>query len=187
MIPFCILVIENDADREFMETLFVDYQRLMYSEIYKITQNQWDTEDVLQATLVKLIDKIPELREKERRKLVNYIITASKNTALNFIRDVRHIPPISFEDCAQTADDEKSGHMMEAKIIAKEELEILAQKWPLLDERSRYLLDARYILGKNDEELANDLDIKPESVRMAMTRARKSAYQLLTEEEVPSN
>ena len=56
-----------------METLFLEYQRLMYSEINKILQNAWDTEDVMQATLVKLIDKIPELRRKEKKKLINYV------------------------------------------------------------------------------------------------------------------
>lgn len=186
MIPFCILVIQDADDREFMENLFIDYQRLMYSEIYKILQNAWDTEDVLQATLVKLIDKIPELRKKARPKLVNYLITASRNTALNFMRDTKRITPISFEDCTQIADDD-ADHLMEAQLIAKEQIEALVQKWPLLDERSRYLLEARYILGKNDEELAKDLNIKSGSVRMAMTRARKSAYQLLTAEEAPSN
>ena len=29
MIPYCILVIEDDDDRAFMEQLFVDYHRLM--------------------------------------------------------------------------------------------------------------------------------------------------------------
>ena len=32
MIPYCILVIEDDDDRAFMEQLFVDYHRLMYHE-----------------------------------------------------------------------------------------------------------------------------------------------------------
>ena len=29
MIPYCILVIEDDDDRAFMEQLFVEYHRLM--------------------------------------------------------------------------------------------------------------------------------------------------------------
>ena len=66
MIPFCILVIENDDDREFMTLLYIRYQRLLYKEIYEILKKPWNTEDVLQATLVKLIDKIPELRNKEQ-------------------------------------------------------------------------------------------------------------------------
>ena len=33
MIPYCILVIEDDDDRTFMEQLFVDYHRLIYHEL----------------------------------------------------------------------------------------------------------------------------------------------------------
>ncbi len=44
-----------------MAALFIHYQRLLYKEINDILKNPWNTEDVLQATLVKLIDKIPEL------------------------------------------------------------------------------------------------------------------------------
>lgn len=87
MIPYCILVIEDDDDRAFMEQLFVDYHRLMYHEIFKLVHNQWAAEDVMQSTLVRLIDKIPELRSKDRNHLVNYIITASKNQSRNYLRD----------------------------------------------------------------------------------------------------
>ena len=82
MIPYCILVIEDDDDRTFMEQLFVDYHRLMYHEIFKLVHDQWAAEDVMQSTLVRLIDKIPELRLKDRGHLVNYIITASKRPAI---------------------------------------------------------------------------------------------------------
>lgn len=54
MIPYCILVIEDDDDRAFMEQLFVDYHRLMYHEIFKLVHNQWAAEDVMQSTLVRL-------------------------------------------------------------------------------------------------------------------------------------
>lgn len=86
------VVIEDDDDREFMKNLFLEYQRLMYSEIYQITRDTWSTEDVLQSTLVNLIDKIPLLRSLDRNRLVNYIITSSKNTAINYLKKEKRIP-----------------------------------------------------------------------------------------------
>ena len=50
-----------------MSSLFIEYERLLYKEIYEILNNPWDTEDVLQKTLVKLIEKIPDLRKKSHR------------------------------------------------------------------------------------------------------------------------
>ena len=53
MIPYCILVIEDDNDREFMTLLFIRFQRLLYKEIYEILKNPWNTEDILQAISVQ--------------------------------------------------------------------------------------------------------------------------------------
>lgn len=182
MIPFCILVIEDDDDRDFMTALFIDYQRLLYSEIYAILQDSWNTEDVLQATLVKLIDKIPEPREKERPRLVSYIVAAAKNTAYNFLRAQKKTAPLAFEDYMEEAEKSSEHRQIEAQFIAKEELDELKRKWPQLDSHSKYLLEGKYILGKSDEVLAEELSIKTDSVRMALTRARQCAYQLLSKD-----
>lgn len=186
MIPYCILVIEDDSDREFMSSLFIQYQRLLYKEIYEILNNPWNTEDVLQATLVKLIDKLPELRQKERPRLVNYITTAARNTAYNFLRSQKKGTPISFEDYIEQPTQQGEHRQMETRLIEKEEIDKLIQNWPRLDFRSKYLLEGKYILGKSDEVLAEELSIKPASVRMALTRARQCAYQLIAGEQLPS-
>ena len=75
---------------------------------------------------------------------------------------------------------------MEDLLISKEEIDELVRRWPQLDAKSKYLLEGKYILGKSDEALAEELSIKPASVRMALTRARQCAYQLLTKEQTPS-
>lgn len=87
MVPFCILAIENEDDREFMTRLYLDYSRLMQQQITKIVQDEWAAEDLMQTTLVKLIDKVQDLRTKDRNHLINYIISACKNQARNYMRD----------------------------------------------------------------------------------------------------
>lgn len=81
MIPYLILTIEDDDDREFISALYINYQRLMYSEIKKIVKNVQDAEDVMQTVLEKLIDKIPLLRSQKRNQLIKYIFSACKFTA----------------------------------------------------------------------------------------------------------
>ena len=120
MIPFCILVIEDDDDREFMTLLYIRYQRLLYKEIYEILKKPWNTEDILQATLVKLIDKIPELRQKERPQLVGYICAAARNTALNFLRAQDKIAPFSFEEYMMQSEPNEERRQMEEYMISKD-------------------------------------------------------------------
>ena len=180
MIPFCILAIENDDDREFMAELFLRYQRLLYNEIYEILNNPWNTEDILQATLVKLIDKIPELRKKGETKLVSYMVVAARNNTYNFLRAQKKAAQVSFEEYSRQENSASADRQIESGMIAKEEIEEMVRRWSQLDERSKHLLEGKYILGKSDEALAEELSINPASVRMALTRARQNAYQILT-------
>ena len=182
MIPACILAIEDDSDRIFIESLYYQYNRLMYHEIFKITKDIDAIEDILQTTLVKLIDKIQKLRALDRNRLVNYIITSSKNSALNYLRDKNRHSKLSFDECIDHPDSEYDRYITEDHIIQFEEWALLRHAWPNLDERSRCLLEGRYLLDKTNEELAQELHVKPDSIRMALTRARKAAFQLLSEE-----
>ena len=180
MIPFCILAIENDDDRELMAELFLRYQRLLYNEIYEILNNPWNTEDILQATLVKLIDKISELRKKEEAKLVSYMVVAARNNTYNFLRAQKKSAQVAFEEYSGQENSASADRQIESGMIAKEEIEEMVRRWSQLDERSKHLLEGKYILGKSDEALAEELSINPASVRMALTRARQNAYQILT-------
>lgn len=179
MIPYCILVIEDDDDREFMTSLYIDYKNLMYSTIHKIVKGEDDSEDILQDVLEKLIDKIPLLRSRTRDQLVNYIISACKFTALNHIRDNGRRLETSFEDCLELPDSVNGGHEIELRIIKGEELEALRRVLPQMDLRTQCLLEGYYFLDRSIVELGQELRIKPDSVRMYLTRARKKAFELL--------
>ena len=43
---------------------------------------------------------------------------------------------------------------MEEYMISKDEIDELVRRWPQLDDRSKMLLEGKYILGKSDEVLA---------------------------------
>lgn len=184
MIPVCIMVIENEDDRNFMATIYEKYSRLMYSEICKILKNSWQAEDVLHNTIVRLIDKVDELKSKDHSHLINYIITASKNQAKNYIRDNQKHNDYSFDDCFDVPDKKNSREAMDLHLIHVEDLCQLAKIWDELDERNRYVLEGYYILEKTMPQLAAELGIKPESMRMVLTRARKAAFQLMEERKL---
>ena len=40
MIPYVILAIEDESDREYMTALYIEYHRLMYSEIKKLLSDK---------------------------------------------------------------------------------------------------------------------------------------------------
>ena len=179
MIPYCILIIEDDNDRDFMSTLYLSYNRLMYREIFKIVNDPWVTEDLMQEVLIKLIDRVKDLRAKDRQHLINYVITVSKNKARNYVRDSNRNKEISFDDQVDYSAPYLGRDEIEFHLIQKDRLKKLISAWHKLDERSRLLLEKYYILEMSCTEIAKELGTKPGSVRMALSRARKSAYELL--------
>lgn len=173
MLPLIIAALEDEDDRAFMERLYLRYRRLIYSEVRKIVQNQDEAEDLMQTVVEKLICKVDLLRELEGRRLVSYVISAAKNTAQNFLRDR---PPAAGVWEEQLADP---APMPEEAVLCREELSSLSKVWSALDERTRYLLSARYILNKSGREIAEDLQMPPDNVRMALVRARRKARQAM--------
>lgn len=152
----------------------------MYSEINKILKDPWATEDVLQTVLVKLIDKIALLQTLDRSKRINYIISTCKNTAYNHARKTTRVSEFEYMDFDGVLCDE---NLLEDRLILNETLEHFKIAWDALDERSRYFLESKYILEKKDEEIARDMNIKPSSVRMNLTRARNKLKVILKEME----
>ena len=167
----------GDGNREFMTGLYKQYQRLMYREILKIVQETWDVDDIMQSLLVKLIGQIALLKTLDRQHLIDYLVTAARNTALNFRRDNK---AKYFEELT---DEQPSPEDTEDELIRKEDLYRLADVWNTLDEKTQYLLRARYILNKSGKEIAADLKMSPDNVRMAIVRAKRKAKKAMESEK----
>lgn len=174
MLPLIIMAIEDEDDKAFMTWLYLQYRRLIYSEVRKIVGNTDEAEDLLQSVVEKLIEKLPLLRGMEQSRLVNYIISTAKNTAYNSLRGKER--EILWGDQEGLADP---APMPEDHLLAQEDLYRLARVWIGLDEKTQYLLSAKYILKKSGKEIASDLNMPPNNVRMALVRAKRKARQAM--------
>lgn len=182
MIPIYILAIENESDREYMTSLYCQYEKLMYSTIRKFTNDPWLVDDIMQNTLEKLMHKISLLKSLNRDRLISYVISSCKNNAYIILRYQSTHSAIDFTDTNYNDCSLDDFSIIESRLLHEEELSYLIRIWPLLTPRNQFILRAKYILEKSSSEIAHELRIKPESVRMALTRARKEAYILIERE-----
>ena len=113
--------------------LFVKYQRLMYRTIYDILGDKWATEDVLQTTLLRLIDHLDTLRRLEPEGLAGYIAAACRHTAYNAVRDSSRHPWLPLDGEPEVPDERQE---VEDRVLRRLELDALAQVWPRLDENT---------------------------------------------------
>lgn len=167
------------SDQEFISQLFANYERLMYYTVRKYISDPHQREDIVQTCLEKLIDRVQTLKNLNDAALANYIVVTVKNTSINYLKrkevesskyeefrllsDLIQVPSISLDDI----------------VIYKENLVTLRNIWPLLDEETRLLLECKYFLGYDNKELAKMLGCAPSSIRMKLTRARRSVLKKL--------
>ncbi len=184
MIPYVILAMEDEDDRQFMTRLFLSYQRLMLSECYKVTKNPQDAEDQLQETVIKLVEKVDLLKSFEEKRLIHYVATACRNNSINFLRKERKVDFFSVDDDSWLEGSKLSLEVpsIEEQIVLKEDVERFQKLWPTLSVKTRFLLEERYVLHKTSNEIAEELGMTPESVRMAISRAKRKIREQLEKE-----
>ena len=182
MIPFLILAIEDPSDREFMANIYLQYHRLMYSEIYAMLEDRWATEDVMQIVLERLIDKIALLKTLDHSRTANYIITASKNNALNYIRDNKKHGDYAFDESFDSLSEDYVA--VDDRLSLAEQMESVKEAWQQLDERNRRLLEMKYILEYSDDVIAKEMNVAKSSLRMMLTRARNQLKKLMKDSEM---
>ena len=68
---------------------------------------------------------------------------------------------------------------IELRLLQEGDFEQLYKVWTMLNARSRFLLKERYVREKSYRGIADNLGIKLESVRMTLTRARRTTLQLI--------
>jgi RNA polymerase sigma-70 factor (ECF subfamily) len=178
-----VLVIENEKDRNFMADLYENYYSLIKNIIRKYVQDNSNIEDLIHNVIINLIDKIPLLISFEKYVLISYISAVSKNIAVNFIKHQNINSEFTFfgdeEDIADSIEDRAK--MPEEFLINKEENENLNKILKKLPEKQRLFLQFKYFFEMNDKEIAKIFGIKPESVKVYISRAREKAYKLFTE------
>lgn len=180
MIAYAIPLTEDMDNQAFMADIYFKYERLMRFEIYGVSMGRLDVEDVLQTALVKLIEKTAVLRALEERQRVSYLITTVKNTAISALRvQARAIVSSLDDEVWAAAKESGADNNVEELVFRRNAVAQLESIWPMLDEKSRFLLESRYFGCLSDAEIASRLGIKPNSVRMELSRARKKAKQFL--------
>ena len=181
MIPVLILAIENDFDRDFMTSLYYDYNRLIYYEVRSLVGASDEVEDLVQETLARLIGKVELLERLDQKRLAAYIADTAKNVARNHLRRNR-ASAIPAEDFGNIPD---TGESVEEQVIGGLNLQGMEKLWETLPEDIRTLFRMKYFLHMTNEEIGRTLGIKPESVRMRISRARRKVLALLETESKP--
>ena len=160
----------------FMEAIYRKHERLMYYIAGKYTANAQRREDIVQTAVVSLLRKEATLRRLPPYAQINYIAAAVRNTAINALkREQKELDRcISLEDLTETFPTQ---FMPSAEAITLEK-DLLAV-FQEMKEDEQQLLMGKYLMDLSDAELAQTLGCKASSIRMRLTRARRTFIKKL--------
>lgn len=142
---------------------------------YKLTRDSYEVEEIVQESLVSLIEKVDLLQTLPRDRLVNYLISTARYTGYAFFRKKRKVEEIPIEEDETVLFDKGAfQNGLDELMIQKMESEQLYQVWLRLRKRDQLILNMKYILDQSNEEIAEVLGVKPGSIRMLLTRAKRN-------------
>lgn len=181
--PVAIMAIEDDDDRAFMERVYLDYRKLMYHVAFGIMRDHYSTEDIINSSCENLCKKISLLRSFDTCKLKAYVVFTCRNTALNALKfrnrqNARLFYDLDLVSETVTSDDDVAEH-----ILREAEIADLTDGLNQLLPKERDILQLRYLLQKNDQEIAAIYGIKQGSVRYYLTLARRHLALILKGKE----
>ena len=165
-------------EKEFFEKLYEEEKNFMFYIAGKYTQSNSDREDIVQESVLRLLNNISTLKRLDCFKVRKYIVLTIKAVSLDYEKKKRvHRMILISEEMLET--------MLEADIVLRQtgpddSVSLLVEQLKSqLSQREWFVLEGRYILGYSQEELGNLLGVNPNSVRMMICRARKKARDIL--------
>jgi len=184
LILWAVESLDNPDDRALIGKIYTDFSRLMYATASKYVSSLPDQEDIIHNAVLKLIRRIETLRKVHCCALASYIVYTVRSVSIDFLRVQGRLAgrTVSLDGDIDNIAESTEGSL-DVYMISRERLSKLADIWPKLPEEDRLLLEGKYIWGCTDKELAKDLHCKPDSIRMKLTRARRRAFNCLSERE----
>lgn len=183
LLPPIILAIENDADREFLTQIYLDYRNLIYRvALTFFPDDHCEAEDAFSNTLEKLCKRPELLRSIADAQKASYIAVITANTCRDILRrKKRNIYAYSLEDgsmdwAADPADPYEN-------LFEHGTMEEVLDAWQTLTDKDRDIIRMRYAEEKTVPEMAALLDVRESTIYSALFRARKHLTEHLKKEK----
>ena len=172
----------NAADQLFFEQFYVENRKLIYYFALKFAKTPSDCDDLVQDTVRRLTDYIPQLRCvcTNKHKLASYLYQTVQSVFIDQLRKGEQEILLARDDIDIEVCEEPAGnsHTMLLDLSHKLDAELLKAELPKKDWQ---LLSRAYILGYTTQELGTLYGSSANAIRVVLSRARRKAKRILIE------
>lgn len=181
MLPIITCAIESPEDHDIIEEYFQKNKMLLYAEAWKYLSLKEDVEDIVYESLVRIMDHMDKFRSLLPHERIQYGKAVIRNLSYTYGKRQSLYTMVPFEDVDTYLTVEES-QLPESVVFKQLRTAQIRKIWAGLPVEDRLILEQKYVLDWSDKDLAAALGIKPQSVRMRLTRAKRNIIQLLKEQ-----
>lgn len=165
----------QDDPEAFFDWFYETYKRFVFKEAGKYFTNPSDIEDLTQEVWLSISRRGNQLCTYSPAQHLSYLAATVRNKAISAMR--KHHDTISLEDIPALPSYDTDALLED--LDRKLTVERFRNLWGTIPASERELLERKYFLLESDAEIASTMGIQKNSVRMALSRARKAALTYL--------
>ena len=152
--------------------LYDRYERRAYNLCYRITGSPDDAADATQETFLKVLERLPKLRDRELN-FAAYVMTAARNASYDAIeRRKRSAPTDEFPESAVPLGAGEASELPERAALREAHQEQIRAANESLPPRQREVLALRELNELSYGEVAQIMGMNQNSVAQLISRAR---------------
>lgn len=173
MLAFYLSLIDNDNDRKLFERIYYAHRKQMLTLAFAILENEDDAEDLVHDVFCNIAEKYMQSLQniKNEQDMKNYLLKATKNSALNKKRDTK--PHISLHESEYmlNKDDMNDNEFLDMicnNISYQEVLSAIKS----LDKKYEDVLYLHFVIGMTVPEVAEHLNRNKQTVKKQLFRGK---------------
>lgn len=167
MLLFFTLLIEEDEDKIRFEKIYTKYKKKMWYAANSVLSDSYLAEDAVHNAFIGIAKNIKRISDPESPKTLSYVITASKNAAIDLLRKRKGLNEVNIDELYDISDKESSSFYNAIEI--EDFLVKTLSKMPVIYRDVLYLLIVEQMTEK---EIAVLLNRKTGTVHQQVRRGR---------------
>lgn len=172
MLAFYMSLIDDDSDKNKFEIIYYKYRKQMLSMAYSVLKNQYDAEEAVQETFIKIARNIKSIKEPQSPSTLSYVLKATKNNSLNKLKSNKKRYKFYDEFRSEKIADIPDNTFIE-QLDIKNNYEKTVEVIKNMDEIYRDVLFFYFVEEMSASEIADLLDRKKSTVKQQIARGKK--------------
>ena len=173
MLAFYLSLIDNDNDRKLFERIYYAHRKQMLTLAFAILENEDDAEDLVHDVFCNIAEKYMQSLKniKNEQDMKNYLLKATKNSALNKKRDTKPHVSLHESEYMLNKDDLNDNEFLDMVCNNISYQEVLSAIRGL-DKKYEEVLYLHFITGMTVPEVAKYLERNKQTVKKQLLRGK---------------